>query len=115
MAKKNKRLLARLNEVGEPGSKGFSLTLQGASLDGLVVQKDGQVFAYLNSCPHTGAPLDWMPDQFLDLDGAYIQCAVHGALFEIDSGLCVHGPCTEQHLQSLPVVVENGAVYLSPE
>lgn len=113
--KKSKQLLARLCEVGEPGSKGFSLATRDDRLEGLVVQKDGQVFAYVNRCPHTGAPLDWMPDQFLDLDGAYIQCAVHGALFEIDTGRCVHGPCFEQYLQSLPVVVENGAVYLSPE
>ena len=29
------------------------------------------------------------PNQFLSIDQQTIQCAFHGALFEIDSGLCV--------------------------
>ena len=85
---------------------------RGEQLEGLVVQRDAQVFAYVNSCPHTGAPLDWLPDQFLDSEGAFIQCAVHGALFEIDSGRCVHGPCIERYLEPLTVHLEDGTVYL---
>ena len=70
-----------------------------------MVRKHGKLFGYINRCPHTGAPLDWNPDQFLDADGAYILCATHGALFEIDSGLCVYGPCINQRLEPLPLEV----------
>ena len=49
----------------------------------------------VNRCPYTELA-DWTPDQFLNADGGYIICAVHGALFEIHSGRCIHGPCANQ-------------------
>jgi len=104
--------LVCLEDLEDPGSKGFFVEWRGEELQGLVVQQDAQIFAYVNRCPHTGAPLDWMPDQFLDSESSYIQCAVHGALFEIDSGRCVYGPCVNQYLQRLQVEVADGGVYL---
>ena len=70
----------------------------GRALDGFLVRHGGRVLAYVDSCPHTGAPLNWEPDRFLDIDQRYIQCATHGALFRIDDGLCVQGPCAGQSL-----------------
>ena len=98
--------------LDETGSRGFELEYQGATIAGFVVQQQAQIFAYRNSCPHTGAPLDWMEHRFLDLEAAFIQCAVHDARFEIDSGLCVSGPCPGASLQSLAVEQEDGKVYL---
>ncbi|WP_417662951.1 Rieske (2Fe-2S) protein [Pseudomonas sp.] len=67
----------------------------------LVVRKDARVFAYYNSCPHRDVPLEWQPNQFLDSSASLIQCATHGALFLIDSGECVAGPCAGQFLDAL--------------
>ncbi len=39
------------------------------------------------------SPLNWTPDRFLDLERKQIICATHGAVFCIDDGLCVGGPC----------------------
>lgn len=69
-----------------------------------------RVFAYVNTCPHAGHALDWKPDHFLTSDRAFIQCASHGALFEIESGLCVAGPCGGKRLRALPVRVEEQRV-----
>ncbi|MCB1849350.1 MAG: Rieske 2Fe-2S domain-containing protein, partial [Gammaproteobacteria bacterium] len=66
-----------------------------------------------NRCPHTGAPLDWSPDQFLDAEGRFIICAMHGALFEIESGRCIYGPCVNQSLERLPVRLERGRLLLN--
>jgi nitrite reductase/ring-hydroxylating ferredoxin subunit len=85
------------DELAESQSRGF--VLEGEAL--LVVRKDGRVFAYRNRCPHRGIPLEWLPDQFLDHSASLIQCATHGALFLIDSGECVAGPCAGQALQAL--------------
>jgi nitrite reductase/ring-hydroxylating ferredoxin subunit len=63
--------------------------------------------AYLNRCPHLGLPLNWLPDKFLDADGELIQCSSHGALFTIDQGLCVAGPCVDQSLLPLETRIEN--------
>ena len=68
---------------------------------------------YVNSCPHTGGPLDWIEGQFLDLNGQYIVCATHGALFRIEDGHCLAGPCKGKGLTAVEVVVVEGEVRLA--
>jgi nitrite reductase/ring-hydroxylating ferredoxin subunit len=104
--------LCTVDELEEPGSKGFELSLGDGVLSLFVVRRDNRLHAYLNSCPHTGAPLEWVPDQFLDLDKSFIECATHGALFTIEEGRCVSGPCAGQSLQALEIAVDDGVVYL---
>ena len=108
----NLTLICTLDRLSDPGSYGFSLQAGGQPVEGFVVKRDGEVFAYRNSCPHTGAPLDWVDHQFLDIEGALIQCAVHDARFLIDTGECVSGPCPGQSLEALPIRVEDDSVYL---
>ncbi len=97
-----------LEAIPEPGALGFE---QG-DLAFFVVRKAGEVYAYRNRCPHTGAPLEWQPHQFLDFDGGFIQCAIHGALFRVRDGYCVRGPCATQSLQAMPVTVRKGRVWV---
>lgn len=78
----------------------------------LLVRQGERVFAYRNACPHTGAPLDWMPGRFLSPDRQHIQCATHDALFRIADGVCVSGPCPGAHLTSVPVMMRAGEVLL---
>ena len=78
-----------------------------------VVHKDGQFFGYYNICPHTGASLDWQPDQFLDLDKALIQCATHDALFVIDTGFCVSGPCQGESLHIITLTIMDDVIYFA--
>lgn len=102
--------LCRLHELSDPGAKGFFL--EALQLDGFVVRRGDTIRAYRNSCPHTGAPLEWMPDQFLNLDGTLIQCALHGALFQIHDGRCIAGPCAGQWLQPLRLEIRADEVVL---
>lgn len=66
------------------------------------VRRDGRAYIYLNRCPHRGIPLEWQPDTFLDDSASLIRCASHGALFLIESGECVAGPCAGERLRALP-------------
>ena len=102
--------LCRLDELQDPCGKGFSVVAGGEVVDILVVRRGNRVYGYLNSCPHTGGPLDWVPDQFLDLNHQYIQCATHAALFRIMDGVCVYGPCSGAYLVPVSVQLVNGAV-----
>lgn len=77
------------------------------------IRLDNQIHAYWNSCPHRGIPLNWMPNQFLDGDGALIQCASHGALFEIDSGRCIAGPCHGDSLDPVTVHCDSGQYFVT--
>ena len=108
----NLTLICALEQLSDPGSYGFSLETDGKTVEGFVVLRDAELFAYRNSCPHTGSPLDWVEHQFLDIEGALIQCAVHDARFLIDTGECVFGPCPGESLESLSVSVRDGNVYL---
>ncbi len=107
--------VCRIEDLDDPGSRGFSVQHDNETVDGFVVLKDGELHAYRNSCPHTGSPLDWVEHQFLDLDQVFIQCSVHDARFDIASGECIAGPCIGDHLQSLPVVVRENLVFLADD
>jgi nitrite reductase/ring-hydroxylating ferredoxin subunit len=104
--------LCHIDTIAEGGARGFELA--GASL--FAVKRGGRIHLYHNRCPHRGIELNWLPDQFLDRDGTLIQCATHGALFLIDSGLCVAGPCHGRSLTALPFVIRDGwiSVDLAP-
>ena len=108
------RILCRLADIADGGSKEMLLREDSAFSLCLVRQKD-TVYAYVNSCPHTGAPLNWGTDKFLNWDGALIQCSFHGAQFRIHDGLCVWGPCLHRRLAAVPVVVRDGEIVLLDE
>lgn len=93
-------------------SEGQSRGLQVGDESVLAVRKQGQVYVYTNRCPHRGVPLEWQPDRFLDHSGSLIQCATHGALFLIDSGECVAGPCAGQSLRALPCREDSAGIWL---
>jgi peptide/nickel transport system substrate-binding protein len=77
--------ICRLGDIADPGAKEFEIeNRRGQKWYGFVVRKGEDVYAYANSCPHTGAMLNWGPDRFLTRAGDLIMCGVHGAQFEID-------------------------------
>ena len=105
--------LCRRDELAEGQCRAFTLeTETGEAQDIFLVCHREQVYAYQNHCPHTGVNLNWLPDQFLDIDGLFIQCSVHGALFRIDDGYCVRGPCAGQSLQAVALDISNDMICL---
>jgi nitrite reductase/ring-hydroxylating ferredoxin subunit len=107
--------LFKLDDVVDGDSAGFTVELNGLRRRLAVVRKGEQVFVYINRCPHVGAPLDWQPGRFLTRDKDLIQCTAHGALFRIEDGECVFGPCAGRYLEDVPVVVQDGQVFALPE
>jgi nitrite reductase/ring-hydroxylating ferredoxin subunit len=97
------------DELAEGQSRGFEIAEEKL----LAVRKDGQLYAYRNRCPHRGIPLEWLPDQFLDNSASLIQCATHGALFLIESGECVAGPCAGQSLQELAIREDDQGIWVA--
>lgn len=109
----NRRVLrlCALEEIPAPGGRGFTVETGVGPARIFAVRAGGMVRAYVNSCPHIGTPLDWQPDQFLDAGGSLIQCSTHGALFRIDDGYCIHGPCAGRSLREVKVEVREEDVY----
>lgn len=105
--------VCRLDEIPDGGSRGFTVETQRGARDIFIVRRGDALFAYENSCPHVGTPLDWVPDRFLSEDGSHIVCATHGAQFRIEDGMCFSGPCHGVPLTRAVVVVRDGAVVLA--
>jgi nitrite reductase/ring-hydroxylating ferredoxin subunit len=78
----------------------------------IVVSRDGQTYAYHNSCPHLGINLEFNPDEFMDSENYFLICSNHGALFQVEDGLCVSGPCQGESLLSAPIQIEDGFIEL---
>jgi len=97
-----------MDELEPNARRGFKV--DGISL--FCVRKEEQVFAYINNCPHRGVPLEWQPDTFLDVEKQFIQCATHGALFTIEAGECVAGPCPGEKLTPVRVTIEAGEIHV---
>ena len=65
---------------------------------------------YVNACPHLGVPLDWAPDRFLSTDGQHIVCSMHGATFDLGTGLCLQGPCAGARLEVVSFEILEGEI-----
>lgn len=98
--------LCKLSDIEDPGARAFELGDRAI----FVVRQNDTLRAYVNSCPHRGVRLEWQPNQFLDYEKQYIQCSTHGALFKIDTGECVVGPCNGQKLQPVECNVIDGYI-----
>lgn len=101
--------LCTFDELQTNVPRGFDLE-DGTAL--LLIRRGASVVAWRNSCPHRGIRLEWQPDQFLDYEKQFIQCATHGALFGIDDGICIAGPCPGEQLEPLAVEIRDGEVWL---
>ena len=111
----SRQRLCAVTDIPDGDSAAFAIdSADGFPRDLIAVRKDGKVYIYLNTCPHIGAPLDFVRGQFLDADKEYIFCANHAALFRIEDGHCVWGPCAGEALTPLPVEIEGDDVYVTP-
>lgn len=99
-------------ELDEYRPRGYCLDISGEPLGVLALKAEGEVYAYVNSCPHTGVTLDWIAGRFMDITNTHLQCATHGALFRPQDGYCVRGPCAGQSLTPLSILVTHGLVYV---
>jgi nitrite reductase/ring-hydroxylating ferredoxin subunit len=102
--------LCRLDALADPGARNFVLELKAGFFHGFVVRRGEEVFGYVDRCPHAGFPLAQELDRYLTREGDLILCSWHGALFRIDDGQCLGGPCAGQRLSPWPVQVVDGTV-----
>jgi nitrite reductase/ring-hydroxylating ferredoxin subunit len=105
--------IAPLTEIS---SEGLCFTYKEGPFDeeGILLKlSDGQIRAYKNECRHLPMKLDDRePRDFWDPSKTHLVCNSHGARYRPADGLCVSGPCEGSHLRTLPIVVEDGIVYL---
>ena len=104
--------LCTLDDIPDGGSASFVAALGERRAAIFAVRQGDAVFVYENSCPHIGSPLDSMARGFLNNDETYIECDTHGALFQIEDGVCVSGPCAGDVLSAVVSEVRDGKVFI---
>jgi nitrite reductase/ring-hydroxylating ferredoxin subunit len=106
-----RKLVAKLGELEHGGSKKFRIRRGEFESEALLINYQGELFAYVNRCPHIGISLDWVDNQFFTVDQRYLMCANHGAVFEPPTGECIWGPCVGAALQKLEVEIEGEKLF----
>ncbi|WP_369059748.1 Rieske (2Fe-2S) protein [Caulobacter sp. 73W] len=102
--------LGPIELVADGKARNLVLEIGDGRFHGFIVRRGEAVFGYVDRCPHAGLPLAQKLDDYLTPDGGLIACSWHSALFEIDSGVCVGGPCLGQKLTPWPVEVIDGVI-----
>lgn len=70
----------------------------------LLSNVDGVIYATSHLCPHAGAALNYGR-----LDGCEVECALHGAVFDVTNGEAVVGPSPDD-LWVYPVRIEGDQI-----
>lgn len=104
--------LCPLEDIPNKGSRAYVLDTENKPLNLMAIRKQNQVFVYENSCPHIGTPLDFIPGKFLDKKKKYILCSSHGALFRINDGYCIAGPCEGKSLKMVASTIKDKHIYI---
>ena len=99
--------------LADGDSLSFELPEAAGGGEGFVTRRGSDYFVYRNRCPHWGVDLDMGFGEFYDPKLDRIFCRNHGALFQLDDGLCVWGPCTGKALESLPYEREGEALVIA--
>jgi nitrite reductase/ring-hydroxylating ferredoxin subunit len=92
--------LSRIGETGE--GRPFPILIIRTHANGY--------FGYVNSCPHEGIWLNFGDGTFFTSDRTFLKCGRHGSIFEVETGLCIDGPCKDQSLQPIALAVVDGEV-----
>ncbi|MFT3922469.1 MAG: Rieske 2Fe-2S domain-containing protein [Myxococcales bacterium] len=78
----------------------------------VLLGSDGEPRAYLNECRHLPIPIDLGSRRYLTQDKRHLLCGTHGALYRLDDGVCVTGPCLSLALDALKLIEEDGVLYI---
>jgi nitrite reductase/ring-hydroxylating ferredoxin subunit len=106
------------HSIGRGEAKAFSLSRltpegEGKPFPIVIIRTQADSFVgYVNTCPHNGTWLNIGSGEFFSDDHAFLKCGRHGAKFEIETGVCVDGPCKEKSLEPIALAVIDGEVCL---
>lgn len=98
--------------LGEGATVKFTFEENEQQREGFIIRRGDKLYAWRNECCHIPMTMDWVENRFLDREGKHIQCATHGALYEVESGLCVWGPPLGEHLRGLQLEESDGSVFV---
>lgn len=102
--------LGPLGLITDGAARNFVLEVGGRRFHGFIVRDGEAIYGYVDRCPHMGVPLARELDAYMSPLSRHIVCGWHGALFGVEDGRCVAGPCVGSSLIRWPVSVRGGMI-----
>lgn len=82
--------------------------------EAVVVRRDEGYECWMNYCKHI-TTVNIHKGGEAPIRGDEIVCQNHGAMFDLDSGVCTYGPCEGAKLDDVDIKQESGKIYLADE
>lgn len=80
--------------------------------EAIIVENDGKYVCWLNYCRHI-TTVKLHDGEKLPRRNGEIICNNHGAIFDIKTGECHHGPCKGSSLIEIDITIEDGSILLT--
>ncbi|HOP21434.1 MAG TPA: Rieske 2Fe-2S domain-containing protein [Gammaproteobacteria bacterium] len=103
--------LAKLKDIESGVLRECSIDTGQGQLSLILIEREEGFKAYTNSCPHQGRRLDFAENQFLMTENQELVCPAHGAVFELNKGYCLSGPCKGQSLRQIDIKVDEESIF----
>ena len=104
--------LCPVSALTEGASLAIPLPALGQAQGVLLFRRGETTHAYWDRCPHIGVSMLWGQKILMTPDGSHLRCASHDAFFRIADGRCVRGPCVDETLESAPIRIKDGQLWL---
>lgn len=98
-------------EITESGSE-FRVSGAHGAYYVMIFRQGERLVAYQNVCPHRHLSLSWAPGRFMVGEDGLLVCPHHAAVFNLDSGECLQGPCSGDFLLPVSIEIRDGQVWL---
>ncbi len=92
-------VLGKVSYIPDPGT----LSVEVAGFPVLLAQVNGQIYAYVNACPHQFLPLDYRSAQVMSADATILRCTNHAAGFSVCTGQGIDGVGQGCELDPIPL------------
>ena len=93
-------------ELGSDNVAACTVALAAGRRRLMIVRVGQTIRAYLNSCRQRATGPD--PGVLLGIPSRHLQCAMRGAWFRLDDGVCLAGPCAGAALVPVPIIRKRG-------
>jgi len=101
-----------LEEIPDGGGRVFQFANEKRELRLLVLRSGDCCYGYINRCPHFGMPLAERDSQLICEPHHWVKCNVHYARFRLKDGFCEAGDCVGESLESVPLEVQSGDIWV---
>ena len=106
-------MVCPLEEIPDGKGRICDILIDQRELRLLVLRSGNCCYGYVNRCPHFGAPLAKCDSQLICESNLWVKCNVHYARFRWQDGFCEAGECEGESLQSVPLEVQDGKIFVA--